>query len=351
MDVAALLERLGLSEYGPALVTQLGLKTAERARRLTADHLRTVGMLPLEIEELLDAAKAMGSSDEGVLVRERALLRETNSASEAPFSGSQALSASSGSLGQPAVPVRVRALIVGCENYTGLKPLDNPISDAAALAHVLEGAGAEVRPVRRATVLLRASDELSSRSGRCCCFSTPPGPNWTRASVLSAKWGCLRSQRCSIRAPGHCGRLRSFHRVRASNRSCSRRRRRPEARRSCGSPSPQPLQARCRRLRRRTGWLGCSSSRATGWRSAERTSWCATATEDAHTHMWRICELRGPLPQVPADFAVDTDLAKGLTESQKETMVRPWLTATAAKVATRPGSSRYEPPALPCVRR
>ena len=45
---------------------------------------------------------------------------------------------------QPAARHRVRALVVGCGTYTLLEDLDNPPHDAAAVAAILEAAGAEV---------------------------------------------------------------------------------------------------------------------------------------------------------------------------------------------------------------
>ena len=111
--LAALLRDAGLAEYGPALASNIGLKSMADARMLEQAELTKpvleskVGMKMLEALKLLSAIRDAAAA-----------------ASLAPH--------------------RVRALVVGCGSYELLEDLDNPPHDAAAVAALLEAAGAEV---------------------------------------------------------------------------------------------------------------------------------------------------------------------------------------------------------------
>jgi hypothetical protein len=54
-DVDALLSRLSLSDYGPALVSKLGVRSVSAANHATDDELASVGMTPLQRRMLKSA--------------------------------------------------------------------------------------------------------------------------------------------------------------------------------------------------------------------------------------------------------------------------------------------------------
>ena len=100
--MSALLQSLGLDHLEDSL-HRYGVKSVADMSRLTAADVDSIVERPLERRKLLEATKSF-----------------------------------------PARPVHVRALVVGCGDYISIAELDNPASDALAVAAVLEAAGAEV---------------------------------------------------------------------------------------------------------------------------------------------------------------------------------------------------------------
>jgi hypothetical protein len=69
-DVAALLSRLLLSKYGPAVVSDLGVCSVDDAAFLTEAHLESIGMKPVERSKLLAAvASAAGPASQNKRAR------------------------------------------------------------------------------------------------------------------------------------------------------------------------------------------------------------------------------------------------------------------------------------------
>jgi hypothetical protein len=110
-DVAALLCRLSLSQYGPALVDALGVASCADVARLTEAHLK--GELP------------------AMKLAERLRLLEAVAAPAVPFAPAPAPASPPPS----GVRARVRALVVGINAYGGPVPgaLDNAVADAQAV--------------------------------------------------------------------------------------------------------------------------------------------------------------------------------------------------------------------------
>jgi hypothetical protein len=65
LDVAALLSDIALSQFGPALCSQLGVGSLQAGRHVTEAHLASIGMKPVEACMFLNrvklAAAAVGS--------------------------------------------------------------------------------------------------------------------------------------------------------------------------------------------------------------------------------------------------------------------------------------------------
>ena len=112
--LAAMLQDAELAEYGPALASNIGLKSMADARLLLLEQAESKPLLESKVGmKMLEALK---------------LLKAIRDATAA----------------ENLAPHRVRALVVGCGSYALLEDLDNPPHDAAAVAALLEAAGAEV---------------------------------------------------------------------------------------------------------------------------------------------------------------------------------------------------------------
>jgi hypothetical protein len=110
-DVAALLSRLSLSKYGPALVDALGVASVAAAAFATDADLASIGMKPVERRMFLSAAAAPAP----------------NTLPPAPAPAPAAAPVG--------VRARVRALVIGINAYAQPVPgaLDNAVADAQAV--------------------------------------------------------------------------------------------------------------------------------------------------------------------------------------------------------------------------
>ena len=121
-ELQALLQAAGLEEYAPQLLDKgLGVRTMADAQML--------------LEQSEAVAIGLLQSSAGMSLMEAMRLLKALRAEAARGSAPQAA--------KP-LPHRVRALVVGCGAYALLEDLDNPQQDAAAIAALLEAAGAEV---------------------------------------------------------------------------------------------------------------------------------------------------------------------------------------------------------------